>query len=206
MASGNWNRFPLHDYPGGAANSTGAITTDVASQVMGWRSYTSSSATSGTSYGARVQHYVQGAAGSGAALRAYALVKGVSAAALYGLEASAEIMSTASSGVSGLSAGVKAGMILNLDSSGTNAALDLSYTVATGKAASATASSFIRCSNGGAGTGCLNLLSLPTAGVKNAGTIFVARHADAAATHAIRMVDAAGTVYYIMVTTDTPED
>jgi hypothetical protein len=206
MASTGWNRFPLHDYPGGAANSTGAISTDIASQVMGWRSYTSSSATSGTSYGARVQHYVQGAAGAGAALRAYALVKGVGAANLYGLEASAEVMSTASSDVTGLAAGVKAGMILNLNSSGNDAALDLSYTVATGKTAHATKSAFIRASNGGAGTGCVNLLSLPAAGLKNAGTVFVARHADCAATHAIRMVDAAGAVFYIMVSTDTPED
>ena len=206
MANATGYPNPAHDLPGGVANSTGAVTTDVASAVQGWRSYTANSATSGSSYGGRFQHYITGAAGGGAALRAYGLVKGVGAATLYGLEASCEIMSTASSAITGLAAGVKSDVILNLDSSGTNTALDLSYNVASGKAASATASSFIRVSNSGSGTGCVNLLSLPTAGAKNAGTVFVARHADCTATHAIRVVDAAGTVYYIMVSTDTPED
>lgn len=199
---------PLVDMPGGAANKAGAITVNVANKVVGTRYYTSSSATSGTSYGHRFQHYVIGAAGSGAAVRAYGFTYGVAAANVYGLEASAEIHSTPSSAITGLMAGVKSDIILGLDSSGTNTALDLSYNVASGKAASLTASSFIRVSNSGSGTGCINLLSLPTVAAKTEANtaVFLARHADCTATHGIRVVDAAGTVYWIMVSTDTPGD
>lgn len=205
MASNNWNRFPLHDYPGGAANSGGAITTDIASQVMGWRSYTLCSATTGTSYGARFQHYVTGAAGSGAAVRAYALVKGVSAATLYGLEATAEIMSTASSGVSGQAAAVRAVMSVQGTSSGTNAAIVPEFNVASGKAPG-NLDAFIRPASTGSGTACKNLLSMAAPGAKDSGAMFLARHADAAATHGIQMVDANGVSYWIMVTSDTPAD
>ena len=44
--------------------------------------YTRSKATSGASYGARFQHFIAGAGGSGAALRAYGLIKGASAAVM----------------------------------------------------------------------------------------------------------------------------
>src|SRR5512146_3278253 len=115
MASTAWNSLPVHDFPGGAANSAGAIQSGVANTVFGWRSYSSSTATSGSSYGGRFQHYIEGAAGSGAALRVYSLVKGVAAGSLYGLECTAEIMSTASSSCSNEVYAGKFALDINLD-------------------------------------------------------------------------------------------
>jgi hypothetical protein len=194
---------PLHDYPGGVANSAGAIESGVANAVMGWRQYTLNTATSGHSLGSRFQHYVAGAAGSGSAIRGYALVKGVQAANLYGGEFSAEVMSTASSAISGLIAGLKSDVILNLNAGGTAAALDLNFTVASGKSASATTDAFIRVGNAGTGTGCINLLNITTAIGSASATDLITTSADKEATHMVRMV-VGGTVIRLLATTNAP--
>jgi hypothetical protein len=206
MANPTGYRLPLHDFPGGAANSTGAITTDVASSVMAWRSYTACSATSGGSYGARVQHYVTGAAGSGAALRAYALVKGVTAGTLYGLEATAEIMSTTSSAISGQAAAVKATMGLNLDSTGTNCAVLAEYSTASGKAAGALSDSFFRAVNVGAGsaTGCHNLFSLGDAKATTDGSKLSSTNHDTISADTYIRILIAGTPHWLLATTHLP--
>jgi len=50
-----------------------------------------------------------------------------------------------------------------------------------------------------------NFLCIDAApGAKDSGDMFLLRHADCAATHAIQIVDSAGTNYWLMVTTDTP--
>ena len=63
--------------------------------------------------------------------------------------------------------------------------------------------SFIRAVDVGA-VSIPNLFSLAVPGAKDSGDMFLARHADATATHGIQMCDEAGTNYWIMVTTDTP--
>lgn len=196
---------PCIDLPGGAANSTGAIASATAGQVMGWRSYTLNSATSGNSYGGRFQHYITGAAGGGAALRAYGLVKGVSAATLYGAEISAEIMSTASSAVSGLCAAVKADIICNLSASGTCAVADLSYTVASGKTA-AGGPAFIRVGSTGSGTAANVFLNIADTAGSQSATALVSTVKTAATnwSHGIRCTLADGTPLWIMATTTTP--
>jgi hypothetical protein len=205
MANPTNYRLPFIDVPGGAANSGGAVASDVASQVMGWRSYTLSSATSGSSYGGRFQHYLTGAAGSGAALRAYALVKGASAGSLYGAEITAEIMSTASSACSNELYAIKGMLDINLDCATTQvAALDLEIDVASTKTLSTSTAAFIKCDQVGSGTQTPNLFYLPdTIGDKSDTALVTTRTADCVATHAIK-INAAGTTLWLMASTDTP--
>jgi hypothetical protein len=89
---------------------------------------------------------------------------------------------------------------------GTLAALQIDSNIVTGATLPAT-TSMIRVTQSGA-TKVPNLLQLPVPGAKTAGAtdLFVARHATASATHSIRVVDDAGTPYWILVTTDTPAD
>lgn len=199
--------LPLHDFPGGAANSGGAIYTDVASQVMGWRSYTNSAATSGSSYGGRFQHYITGAAGSGAALRSYALVKGVAAGSLYGLEATAEIMSTTSSSVTNEVYAIRGVLDINLDCSTTNvAALDLIIDVAADKTLSGSNPAFIQCDMMGTGTQAPFLFYLPdTIGTKSDTALVTTVAADRTVTHGIK-INCAGTTMWLSASTDTPAD
>jgi hypothetical protein len=205
MANPTGYSLPLHDFPGGAANSTGAITTDVASTVMGWRSYTSCSAVTGSSYGGRFQHYITGAAGSGAALRVYGLVKAVAAGSLYGLECTAEIMSTTSSSVSNEIYAMRGVLDINLSSS-TNqvAVLDLEMDVASGKTLSTTTAAFIKCDQTGSGTTVNNLFYLPDAIVDKSDTALVTTpHAAHSATHQIK-INVAGTTMWLLACTDVP--
>lgn len=88
---------------------------------------------------------------------------------------------------------------------GTLAALQLDTNLVAGTTLSAP-SAFIRVTDSGTADLLTNLLSLAAPGAKNSGKMFVARHADCTATHSIKIVDAAGTNYYIMVSTDTPAD
>ena len=205
MGKATGYRLPLYDSPGGAANSTGAITTDIAGSVMGWRSYTDCTATSGSSYGARFQHYISGAAGSGAALRAYSLVKAVAAASLYGAEISAEIMSTSSSSVSNELYAIKGVLDVNLDST-TNqvAALDLEIDVASGKTlAPVGGGAFIKCDATGTGTWVPNLFYLPdTIGTKSDTALVTTAHGDHAMTHGVK-INVAGTTMWLMACTDS---
>jgi hypothetical protein len=196
---------PVHDFPGGSANSAGAILSHTASMVSGWRSYTANDATSGSSYGGRFQHYIIGAQGSGAALRPYALVKGVAAGSLYAIEATAEIMSTSSSSVDDELYAIKG--VLNIDLSSTTnqvAALDLEIDVASGKTLAAVGgSAFIKCDITGTGTWVPSLFYLPDAiGDKSDTALVTTVHGASTQTHAIK-INAAGTTMWIMCSTDS---
>lgn len=207
MANPTGYRMPCFDIPGGAANSTGAVTTDVASTCMGWRSYTASSATSGSSYGGRFQHYITGAAGSGAALRAYALVKGVAAGSLYGLEATTEIMATASSSVSDELYAMQGTLDINLDCATTQvAALNLRIDVASSKTLSTSTAAFISFDQVGTGTQTVtNLWYIKEAIGTKSDTALVSTTADATATHAVK-VNAAGTTLWLLATEEGPAE
>jgi hypothetical protein len=197
---------PLHDFPGGAANSTGMIESSTASCVGGWRSYTGNSATSGSSYGGRFQHYIVGAAGSGAALRVYSLVKAVAAGSLYGLECTAEIMSTTSSSVSNEIYAGKFVLDLNLDCSTTQVAvLDLELSVPTGKTLSTTTAAFIKFDQTDVGTQTAGnvFYFADTIGTESDTALVTTRKADCTATHAVK-INAAGTTLWLMASTDTP--
>ena len=89
---------------------------------------------------------------------------------------------------------------------GTLAALQLDSNIVTGATLGAT-DSMCRVTQSGA-TKVPNLFCLPVPGAKTASAtdMFVAVHADSVVTHAIRIVDTAGTPYWIQVTTDTPAD
>lgn len=89
---------------------------------------------------------------------------------------------------------------------GTLSAVQLDSNIVTG-ATLPSACAFARVTNSGA-TKVPNLFIFPVPGAKSAAAtdVFVARHADATATHAIGIVDEAGTRYWINVTTDTPAD
>ncbi len=163
------------------------------------------SATSGSAYGFKQRMYLTGAAGSGAAGRFYTLGYGVAVANAYGIEATMEYHSPTTT-ITGLAAAGKFNVIAGLNTSGTCTVLDLSYTVAENQSAGHASDSYIRVSEslGSSATGCKNLFSLAVPGAKDTGAMFLARHADCTATHAIQIVDAAGTNYWLMVTTDTP--
>lgn len=205
MTSTGWNTFPVHDFPGGAANSTGAMESPVAGTVFGWRSYSASTATSGSSYGGRFQHYITGAAGSGAALRSYALVKGVAAGSLYGLECTAEIMSTASSSVSNELYGIKGVLDINLTCATSQvAALDLEIDVADGKTLSTATAAFIKCDQVGTGTQAPNLFYLPDAiGTKSDTALVTTVNAVKDTTHAVK-INVAGTTLWLMARSTAP--
>jgi hypothetical protein len=174
---------------------------------MGWRSYTACSATSGSSYGARFQHYITGAAGSGSALRAYSLVKGVAAGQLYGAEITAEVMSTASSSVTNELYGIKGILDINLDCSTTEvAALDLEIDVASGKTLSGSHPAFIKCDQKGDGTQAPFLFYLADAiGTKSDTAMVTTVAADRTVTHGIK-INVAGTTMWLSASTDTPAD
>jgi hypothetical protein len=89
---------------------------------------------------------------------------------------------------------------------GTLAALQLDSNIVTGATLPATCS-MARVTQSGA-TKIPNLFQLPVPGAKTAAAtdLFVARHADATATHSIGVVDDAGTRYWFLLTTDTPAD
>jgi hypothetical protein len=174
---------------------------------MGWRSYTSNTATTGSSYGGRFQHYIEGAQGSGAALRSYALVKGVAAGQLYGAEITAEVMSTTSSSVSNELYGIKGILDINLDCSTTNvAALALVIDVASGKTLSGNNPAFIQCDMAGSGTQTPFLFYLPdTIGTKSDTALVTTVAADRTVTHGIK-INCAGTTMWLSASTDTPAD
>lgn len=82
-------------------------------------------------------------------------------------------------------------------------ALRVDSNIVTG-ATMGTTDAFISVGDQGA-TELKNFLCIDAApGAKDSGDMFLLRHADCAATHAIQIVDSAGTNYWLMVTTDTP--
>ena len=89
---------------------------------------------------------------------------------------------------------------------GTNSALQVDTNAVTGTVFGV-ADAFISIANIGAGK-LTNVLQVPTPAAKTAYLTdpFVAVHADSVVTHALKICDAAGTVYWIQCTTDTPND
>lgn len=172
------------------------------SEFFAWR--TACSATTGSSYAARFQHKITGAAGSGAAIRGYGFAYGVEAANVYGGEFTAEIHSSSGSAISGQIAAVRAVLSIQGTGSGTGHAISLVSDTASGKSATA-ASAFIgiSCIGAGAATGIKALLNIPAPVAHDTASLFVSS-ADKAATHMIRFVDAAGTVYWLLATTNEP--
>jgi hypothetical protein len=207
MTDKSYSTYPLHDYPPGGAAGASCIEADVAGSVVGWRSYTGCKATSGSSYGARLNHYISGAGGSGAAVRAYAFASDVAAANVYGAEVTAEVHADAAS-ITGLMAAVKADVIINGTlAAGTFAALDLSFNVASGKSIrSAARHSFIRVGSSGSGTGANVFAEITTAVVSQDASALIASVKTAATnwTHGLRALLSDGTPVWFMLTTTTP--
>ena len=179
------------------------FTTSVAGTVFQYF-YTRSKATSGSSYGARFQHYVSGAGGSGAAVRAYAFAKAAQAASVYGVEATAEINSATGSDISGELCAVKATATVNLSTSGTVNVLNLTISTAASKTMHAN-SAFICVANSGSGTDIANLFYFTDAIGSKSSSTMVTTAADTTSTHRVK-INAAGTDLWLLATSDTPPD
>jgi hypothetical protein len=153
--------------------------------------------------------YVSGG-GSGEVMRLRGIANGLLTAAggtLNALHATGRV--AAGKTVSGALNAIRATLEVagtNPTPGGTLSALQLDSNIVTGATLPGTVS-MARVSQSGA-VKVPNLFQLPVPGAKTAGAtdLFVARHADATATHAIAVVDDAGTRYWINVTTDTPAD
>lgn len=157
-----------------------------------------STATSGDSRGINLRLYFTGAGGSGEALRAYGIVNGVTAAT-GGTVNGAHItlgVSGAAGAISGAGNALRATLAFGdgVNAGGTCSAIQIDSdfhngsTVASGLCA-------IRLTNSNTKT-WPNLLEVPAA---SNGTIFAA-HTTQTMTHSIRIRNAAGTAYYLMVT------
>lgn len=126
-----------------------------------------------------------------------------------GLHSTLQFSTTATHLISGSGAGIRATLAAGAATralTGKLAALQVDSDIATGNTMP-TVHGFIRMVNNGA-VKMINAFVVPEPAAKTAAATdpFVARHADAAATHALRICDEAGTAYWIMVTTDTPGD
>lgn len=187
--------------PTNQGTTASPITSSVASaEFFAWR--TACSATSGGSYGIRCNHKITGAGGSGAAIRGHGYAYGVAAASVYGGEFTAEENTTGS--VTGELAAIRAVCSLqNTTESGTVQCLKLEYDVLTGADATAVRSSFITFYNGGSGTGCNALFNVPAPVAHDTTSLYVSS-ANKDATHMLRFIDTAGTVYWLLATTNTP--
>jgi hypothetical protein len=157
-----------------------------------------STATSGDARGINLRLYFSGAGGSGEALRAYGIVNGVTAAT-GGTVNGAHItlgVTGAAGAVSGAGNALRATLSFgaSVNAGGTCSALqidsdfDNTSTVAAGLCA-------VRLTNSNTKV-WPNLLEIPAA---SNGTIFAA-HTTQVLTHSIRIRNAAGTAYYLMVT------
>jgi hypothetical protein len=168
--------------------STPISSTTAGSEFFAWR--TACSATSGSSYAARFQHKITGAAGSGAAIRGYSFAYGVSATYMYGGEFTAEVHASSSSDIAsaGTMAGVRGVATLALDTTGYTYAGLFNFDVATGKTASATKSAFIHCQNLGLGTGTTALFSITTTVANDTPTALVSTHANHATDTLVRIL------------------
>jgi len=172
------------------------------SEFFAWR--TACSATTGSSYAARFQHKITGAAGSGAAIRGYGFAYGVAAASVYGGEFTGE--ENATGGVTGEIAGVRSVCSLqNTTPSGTAQALKLEFDVKTGVDATAITSSFITVSNGAsAGTGCNTLLNIQAAkGTNSATSLSTSNHDTISADTYIRII-IDNVPHWLLATTHAP--
>lgn len=155
-------------------------------------------ATSGDTRGINLRLYFSGASGSGEALRAYGIVNNVTAATGWTVNGAHITLgvSGASGAISGAGNAIRAtlGFGDGVNAGGTCSAIQIDSdfhngsTVADGLCA-------IRLTNSNTKT-WPNLMEIPAAAD---GTIFAA-HTTQTMTHSIRIKDAAGTSYYLMVT------
>jgi len=133
--------------------------------------------------------------GSGETLRAFSVVTGASAAAagtINGAHISAEI--NGSGTISGAANALRATLGgTSTNPGGTLAAIQADSNFASG--GTWTNASFIRFTNSGTGT-IANLFNVPAA--------MVVSQISAASTHTIKIVNSAGTAYYLMATTVAP--
>jgi hypothetical protein len=180
----------------GAGNSTTPVlNADAGKNFMSY--YMKSSAASGDSRGLYLRLYLSGA-GAGEAIRAYASAQNAATAtggtvngihASLGIDAGAQISGAGNAGRFTLGAAADTRTL-----GGALAALQLDSDIATGNTMGATAA-FLRVTDTGA-VKVGNLLNIPAA---SNGTIF-ATHTTQNMTHSIKIVDAAGTAYYLMCT------
>jgi hypothetical protein len=173
-----------------SGSSTYPVTWTTASKD-GIAQYTRSAATSGYTYGARFDHEIAGTGNGGAAVRAVGRIEGVTATDTYGVEATGEISSTASSTVSdGMTvAGVSSVCSLQLDPPDHAWCFGVvsRSNVATGKdATAALCCAFYATEDAGTGTGFNRLLSMRATIATDTPTAMVSTHADHASTHLVR--------------------
>lgn len=174
------------------------------------RIYEGANASSGDVRGVYRDLYFNNAGCGGEAVRLRGIANVASAATgatINALHATGRVASGKT--ISGALNGIRATLEVagtNPTPGGTLAAIQLDSNIVTGATLPATAS-MARVTQSGA-TKVPNLFQLPVPGAKTAAAtdLFVARHADATATHGIAIVDDGGTRYWIQVTTDTPGD
>ena len=186
----------------GIGTTAAPITSSAASsEFFAWR--TACSATSGSSYGARFNHKITGAGGSGAAIRGYGFAYGVAAANVYGGEFTAEENATGS--ITGELAAIRAvASLQNTTETGTVQVLKLEYDVKTGADATAVTNSFITVSNGGEGTGCNTLLNIQAAkGTNSATSLSTSNHDTISADTYIRII-INNVPHWLLATTHAP--
>jgi hypothetical protein len=192
---GNTSAGLLH---GAGASSTPVATSTADKKFMSY--YSQCTATSGDSRGLYLRHELDGtiaATGYGDAIRAWAKVGGTGYSYACGVHATMSV--DASATVTGSGAGLRATLGAAAESrtlSGALAAVQADSDIGANNTMP-TIHGFIRFTNSGS-VSLSNLLVLPSAPVN--GSIFAA-HVTDAMTHSIRVIDSAGTAYYLMATT-----
>lgn len=176
-------------FASGTSASPIAVTT--ASNISS--SYATSSATSGDTR-LSYQRLAFTSTGSGETLRAFSVVTGAGAAAGGTINGAHISMSVNTGGtISGAANALRAtlGVAASVTPGGTIAAIQCDSDIGSGATLPGNAS-FIRFTNSGSGT-LSNLFNVPAA--------MVGTNTQGAATNSLKIVDSAGTAYYIMLTT-----
>ena len=190
----------IYDYLKSQAGGSGTSAAPIAlgaTAVNSIAHYAATTATTGDTRGLYLRLYFQGAGGSGEAARIFGTVDGVTAATggtVNGAHISLSVQGAAGA-VSGAGNALRAtlGLGAGTNAGGTLSALQIDSDFAT-DATLPSAMCAVRLTNSGVGKWA-NLLEIPAA---SNGTIFAA-HTTQTMTHSIRIKDAAGTSFYIMV-------
>lgn len=176
-------------FASGTSSSPIAVTS--ASNVSS--SYATTSATTGDTR-LSYQKLTFSSTGSGETLRAFSVVTGANAATAGTINGAHISMSVNTGGtISGAANALRAtlGVAASVTPGGTIAAIQCDSDIGSGASLPSNAS-FIRFTNSGSGT-LANLFNVPAA--------MVAANTQGAATNSLKIVDSAGTAYYIMLTT-----
>lgn len=184
----------------GTSASPYAMGTTANTNLLGF--WATTTATSGDTRGMYLRLYFSGAGVSGEAARIFGTINNVTAATGGTVNGAHISMGTsgASAAVSGAANALRATFGIDAASTnigGTCSVIQVDTDIAAGVTVP-TNFAFLRFTNTGAGTAPSNLLRLPSA--PSNGTIF-ATHTTDAMTHSIRIIDSAGTAYYVMCTT-----